>query len=155
MIQRKQSVYLLLTTIMSVLFLTGIIFKFNNIEGINFVLKANGLYEVKNDGDFLLVMKTFPVLLISFLIPVISSAAIFLFRNRKLQRRIVCFLIILNVLLIAILLYYGLSKMDEYDGKIVPMVRMFIPLVSVLLLLLAAGGIKKDEDLVKSYERLR
>lgn len=155
MIQRKQSVYLLLTTIMSVLFLTGIIFKFNNIEGLEFILKVNGLYEIKDDGDFLLVLKTFPVLLISVLIPVISSAAIFLFRNRKLQRRIVCILIILNVLLIAILLYYGLSGMNEYDGTMIPVVRMFIPLISVLLLILAAGGIKKDEDLVKSYERLR
>ena len=33
--------------------------------------------------------------------------------------------------------------------------RIVIPVVNLILLLLASRGIKKDDDLVKSYDRLR
>ena len=35
------------------------------------------------------------------------------------------------------------------------LIRIVIPVVNLILLLLASRGIKKDDDLVKSYDRLR
>jgi hypothetical protein len=51
--------------------------------------------------------------------------------------------------------YYGYSVINEYQTELVPGYKMFIPLVMLVLETLALRGIKKDENLVKSYDRLR
>jgi hypothetical protein len=155
MIQRIQSVYLLLTTILSGLFLTGNIFSFFNKENSEFIMNFRGLYEVPSDKSYELTETIIPVTLISVLVPLISLITIFLFKNRKLQLKTTLILIMLEVLLIAVVAYYGISSIQRLDAIVAPVFRMFIPVITVILTILAYRGIKKDENLVRSYDRLR
>ncbi|HBE43309.1 MAG TPA: hypothetical protein DDW27_19335, partial [Bacteroidales bacterium] len=81
MIQRIQSVFLLLTTLLAVLFLTGDIFKFTGGNDTTFSMTIKGISEVAIDNNLLYLTNTIPVLLLSVLLPLISLPAIFLFRN--------------------------------------------------------------------------
>lgn len=155
MIQRIQSVYLLLTTIVSGLFLNGSFLKFSTAEGSDIVMKFNGIYQTAGEKGIELIARTIPLTVISVLIPVISLLTIFLYKNRKLQIKSALTLIILEVLLIGAVAYYGLTFIQNNNVSPVPVIKTFIPIVTIILSTLACRGIKKDEDVVKSYDRLR
>ena len=155
MIQRIQSVFLLLTTILAGLFLTGEIFKFFDSNNSEFLMNMNGFFRIGSARELLPVVKTIPLQVLSLSIPVVSICSIFLFKNRKIQLKVVLLLFILNLLLIGIAAFYGISFMNRYQLNIVPRFEMFIPFVNAFLIILAYRGIKNDENLVRSYDRLR
>jgi hypothetical protein len=155
MIQRVQSLYLLLTTLLSGLFLKGNFLKFINTVDSGIIINFTGIYKATGDRGFDLIEKLLPLSIIFILIPVISVLAIFLYKNRKLQLKITLILIIISILLIAISTYYGISLINSYHTAFVPGIKMLIPFLILVLAILAYRGIKKDEALVKSYDRLR
>jgi len=61
---------------------------------------------------------------------------------------------ILNLILLGLLVYRTLSASGE-TAVSEKGVGMFLPIISIVLLVLANKAIKKDEDLVKSVDRLR
>jgi hypothetical protein len=155
MIQRIQSLYLLLTTLLSGLFLKGNFLKLIDTEGSGIIVNFTGIYKASGDKGFDLIEKLLPLSIIFILIPVISVLAIFLYKNRKLQLKITLILIIVSILLIAISTYYGISIINSYHASFVPGIKMLIPFLILVFAILAYTGIKKDEALVKSYDRLR
>ncbi|HUU99689.1 MAG TPA: DUF4293 family protein, partial [Bacteroidales bacterium] len=84
MIQRIQSIYLLLTTIMSVLFLKGSFLRFINNAGSELAIDFMGINQMNNEKGFELVEQMIPLTVIFILIPLISFLAIFLFKKRRL-----------------------------------------------------------------------
>lgn len=155
MIQRIQSIYLLLTTIMSVLFLKGSFLKFINNAGSELAIDFMGINQMNNEKGFELVEQMIPLTVIFILIPLISFLAIFLFKKRRLQLRITLIVIILALLLIMIVVYYVISVIHNYQVILIPGIKMFLLPLILLFALLAYRRIRKDEDLVKSYDRLR
>ena len=155
MIQRIQSIYLVLTTILAGLFLTGDIFKFIDVKGSEFLMNINGIFQFTEGSDSSLIIKTLPLLILALLIPIVSLISIFLFRKRKLQIKFTLILFIINLILIAIAGFYGSSFANQNQAKLFPQFEMFIPLINLILILLAYKGIKKDDNLVRSYDRLR
>ncbi len=155
MIQRIQSLYLLMTTLISLLFLKGNILKFINNEGIRYAVSFRGLGQITGENKFELVSTMVPHSVMLILIPLISLIAVFLFRYRRIQLRATFILIILSVLLVAATAYYGISVIRDYDVSLVAGYKMFLPLLILILALLAYRSIKKDEELVRSYDRLR
>jgi hypothetical protein len=155
MIQRIQSVYLLLTTIISGLFLSGTILKFIGTEGSDIIMKFNGIYHTSGENGTGIIEKTLPLAIVSVLIPAISLLTIFLFKNRKLQIKSAIFLIILEVLLIGAIAYYTLTVIQNYCLSPIPVFKTFIPVITIILSFLAYRGIRKDDEIVKSYDRLR
>jgi Domain of unknown function (DUF4293) len=155
MIQRIQSLYLLLTTLFSVLFLNGSFLKLIDSEGSRIIVNFTGIYKASGDKGFDLIEKLLPLSVIFILIPVISVLAIFLYRNRKLQFKITLILILVSIVLILISTYYGISIVNSYHASFVPGIKMFIPFLILVFAILAYRGIKKDEALVKSYDRIR
>lgn len=82
-------------------------------------------------------------------------AAIFLFNNRKLQASVNW---LSSLLCIALLAAGYLLVSNDQSGALSGIklgVGAFLPLVSLVLLVLANRFIKKDENLVKSMDRLR
>jgi hypothetical protein len=154
MIQRIQSVYLLLTTLLSGLFLNGSFLTFVNKAGAATGLSFKGI-SVEAAGVLQVVEKTIPVSILMIIIPVIALVAIFLYKNRILQMRIVMGLIVLTSLLLIFSAYYAYDIMNQYDSAFVPGIKMVLPVLLLILSILAYRGIKKDEELVKSYDRLR
>ena len=80
--------------------------------------------------------------------------AIFMFKNRKLQFVLNRLNILVNLFLLGLLLYYLLNLPGEVAIS-KKGIGVFLPVVNVLLLVLANKAIQKDENLVKSVDRLR
>ncbi len=85
---------------------------------------------------------------------VLSFISIFLFNNRKLQFVLGRINILLNFFLLGVFVYWSLSVPGEMEIS-EKGIGMFIPVLSIVFLVLANKAIKKDEDLVKSVDRLR
>ena len=84
----------------------------------------------------------------------LAFLTIFLYKNRKLQFVLGRLNIILNFFTLGFFVYQSLN----ISGETVVSekgIGMFLPVISIVLLALANKAIKKDEDLVKSVDRLR
>ena len=85
---------------------------------------------------------------------ILSLIAIFLYNNRKLQTVINRLNILLNLILLGVFVYRALT-MSGATAVAEKGIGMFIPILSIVLLVLANRAIRKDEQLVKSVDRLR
>ncbi len=136
MIQRIQSIYLLLSLVVSVM----ASFVFSLWLNPN----ANPIYAT--DLPYVLAG-----LLLSALLALVS---IFLFKNRKLQFVMNRLNIILNFILLGFFVYWSLIVPGEMNIS-EKGIGLFLPIISIVFLVLANKAIKKDEALVKSVDRLR
>ncbi len=144
MIQRIQSVYLLLVGIIS----GGLVFVFD-------------LWKERNDQSvdimsFFIQPKllTTSISVAFFLIAFMAIVSLFVFKNRKFQMNLNRFNILINLILLGLLAYHLLNL----SGGIIISekgIGSFLPLASIVLLYLANRAIQKDENLVKSVDRLR
>ncbi len=155
MIQRIQSLYLLLTSLLSILFLSGSFLTFLNNSGTEITVNFTGIWQSAGEGNVKLIKNQFALSVIIILISLISFAAIFFFRNRKFQMKLVLASIFLAVTSIALIVFYAISGIVKYQADIIPGIRMIIPLLILISGILAYRGIRKDENLVRSYNRLR
>ena len=89
-----------------------------------------------------------------YIVSVLALIAIFLFKNRKNQFVLNRLNIILNLFLLGFFVYRSLNLSGEASVS-EKGIGMLIPIVSIVLLFLSNRAIKKDEDLVKSVDRLR
>jgi len=112
-----------------------------------------------NDG-ILTIDDYLPLLGLGAFIGLVAIIAIFLFKNRKAQIKLVYLLIFLLVCLAAlctILAYkdYFFMKTNGLILSWTPSFGIGLPIISLILFILAAKYIKKDEKLVRSMDRLR
>jgi branched-subunit amino acid transport protein AzlD len=135
MIQRIQSIYLLLAAGVS----GGLIFLFP------LWITENSKVFAQNELVY------FGLFLVS---AALSLLSIFMFKNRKSQFVLGRLNIILNFILLGLLVYQSLKVSGEINFS-EKGIGIFLPIVSIVLLVLANKAIKKDEDLVKSVDRLR
>jgi len=136
MIQRIQTLYLFLAAVIS----AGLIFVFHlwtNNEGVKIYALDNYLYLGLFLGSALL-----------------SLISIFRFSNRKSQFVLGRLNIILNFILLGIFVYQSLNLSGEINVS-EKGIGVLLPVFSIVCLVLANKAIKKDEDLVKSVDRLR
>jgi len=144
MIQRIQSVYLLLATLIS----GGLIFVFN--LWVNELGNKFFVIDSFNSGNVLLV--TMSVLF--FVSAILSCITIFIFKNRQLQFVLGRLTILINFFLLGILVYFSQNLSGEIQVS-EKGIGLLIPIFTILLVVMANKAIKKDEELVKSVDRLR
>ena len=144
MIQRIQTIYLLLATLVS----GGLIFVFNLWTN----LAENQVFTIDLLEEESLLLKTIPVLFLTTAIG--FTIIIFLFKNRKLQFVLVRIVILINLFLLGILIYLSLTLPGETAVSL-KSIGMFLPIIVILLCGLSNKAIRKDENLVKSADRLR
>jgi hypothetical protein len=84
----------------------------------------------------------------------LSLISIFMYKNRKSQFMLGRLNIILNFILLGFFVYQSLNVSGE-TAVSEKGIGMLLPIVSIVFLALANKAIKKDEDLVKSVDRLR
>ncbi len=139
MLQRIQTLYLFFAGIISLL--TAYFFYYSQREIITLLDNANEIF-------YLFLIK----ILVS---SVLSIVSIFLFRNRTLQINLGKLNILINFLLVGLLSYFLFKSSGElnFSEKGVQLLISFV--VTILFLFLANYAIKKDEELVKSVDRLR
>ena len=96
----------------------------------------------------------FPILAAFLVVAVLAIIAIFLFKKRQHQFVLNRLNLLLNLFLLGFFVYrsLNLSGGAQVSEK---GIGMLIPVFSIVFLVLANRAIKKDEDLVKSVDRLR
>lgn len=152
MIQRVQSVWLFLAGLTLFLLLILPIVTNNTSTG-QIWLQVGGIYEKTN--NITRQTATYTALFGgTILAGVVCLATIFLFNNRALQKRITLLSILLIVLLIAALINYALNIPGGIVGATFN-VGAYLPVLSVIFCGLAFRGIRKDEQLIRSADRLR
>ena len=155
MIQRIQSFYLFLTAVSSVLFLKGKLLSFIDTTGSEIRLTLTGIFRYNGDQILNSGESTFPFIVLIPAILILSLGTIFVFKKRRLQLWLTGSVIFLVLLLIFLETFYALHIINEFDCRIIPGFNMCIPLLLLILTFLAFRGIRKDEQLVRSYDRLR
>lgn len=144
MIQRIQSLYLLIAAALS----GGLIFAVQLwTKQSGAIVKAMDLF---SEGG--ISLQLIPVLF--FGTAVLSLITIFLFKNRQLQFVMGRLNMLINLFLLGLLIYVSQTLSGEASVS-EKGIGMFIPVIVILLLVIANRAIKKDEDLVKSVDRLR
>ena len=88
------------------------------------------------------------------LISLVTLISIFSFKKRQTQFVLNRLSIIFNFILLGFFVYRTLSLSGETEVS-EKGIGMFLPAISIVFLVLANRAIKKDEDLVKSVDRLR
>jgi hypothetical protein len=145
MIQRIQTIYLLLATLVASVLICFVPLWIQIKEG-------NTVYMLDLFSENNSLTIAIPVLF--FLSALLSLVSIFLFKNRQLQFVLGRLNILINLFLLGIFVYISLTLSGETNVS-EKGIGMFFPIIVILLLVLANRAIKKDEDLVKSVDRLR
>jgi hypothetical protein len=155
MIQRIQTVYLFLTTLLSLLFLKGSILTFSDESDSLIKITFRGILRDSDGQGYQLIDKLLPLSVIIIIIPILCLAAIMFFKNRKIQKLLVLILIVIIGGLIVVSGFYSLTIITTYSSVVTPGIKMLIPVIMLILSFLAYRGITKDDNLIKSYDRLR
>ena len=145
MIQRKQSLWLFLATLMN----AGVLF-FDMYRG---EIRTGDIVESKA----LRVADHYPSLLIALVMTVLPMVTIFMFSNRKRQMR----MCIISIISVASFITMMLSRVTRLSALTPPVTNgsywlgAVLPVLGLVFLVLALFGIRKDENLVRSADRLR
>ena len=137
MIQRIQTIYLFLAFLM-----VGIL---------PFVFP---LWTLSDGKDYYFMQNQFYVILFG-LSAAITIYSIISYKKRQTQFVANRLNIVLNLILLGLFVYHSLNLSGETPVVSEKGIGMFLPILTIVLLVLANKGIKKDEDLVKSVDRLR
>lgn len=137
MLQRIQTVYLILTLIV-IGVLPFFIPLWNTDNGITFYFMQDIKYTIGFG-----------------LCSTLALVSIFSYNNRQNQFVMNRMNIILNLILLGLFLYHLLNLSGETQKVSEKGIGIFLPIVAIVLLVLANKSIKKDEDLVKSVDRIR
>ena len=137
MIQRVQSVFLLVVVLCGCCLW---MFPFVNYEGYASLL-------LRSPMDLLPIANYLSIL--------IALLCVFMYKNRPLQIRFCQILMALNAILIFVMRLFS-NQLYEHDfekGKF--LLPSYLPLVAIAMAFVASRYIKKDEELVRSADRIR
>jgi len=152
MLQRPQTLYLLGVFIISVFLLTGPVALFT-LDGAEYMLKHSGIFEAEGER---LAVATWPLSVFFIGITVLAFLNIFFYRNRIRQMRVCIFLILMFAGMVGIVFYYIWVARNQLEGaQTLHKWRIVIPPIAMILLYLAFRRIRRDELLVKAYDRIR
>jgi len=156
MIQRIQSVYLLLAIVFLSLMLfmpLAILFR----EGETYKLLFHGLYHYSLAANTRELISPVPVVTSLLIINLfLCSLILFLYKYRTLQIRFSVFAIIILISQSAYQYYMYFFIQNNINAQNSSLTLAFIfPLVASLLIYMAIKAIRKDDELVKSVDRLR
>ena len=149
MIQRIQSVYLLVVTILMVICMCSPVGSI--IASTNEISEFGNLCITMPDGtkDY----APWALFVILLIVAILSFATIFLFKKRMLQIRLTIFssVVLIGYYMALIAYIFMLAE----DTSFTPSWIICLPFIGIILNWLAIRGIGADEALVKAYDRLR
>ena len=157
MIQRIQNVFLALAAIIIVLmFFFSIADFYDDLAG-NYRLLLTGLKCMDPDPKIKTsVLMTLPMVLLAALSVILSLVTIIYYKTRTMQLRLIAINILITIVLIIVIFLFCINSVQKLTG-ISPAYQFgaFCPLICLVFLIVANRFIRRDENLVKSAERLR
>ncbi len=152
MLQRSQSLYLFVVLILSILLYTGPLAFINAGEG-GYYLYHSGVTDLSGEK---MDVSTWPLTVMITVSVLLSFLTIFSYMKRPRQLRLTLFLMFFNLGFLGVAYYFVKYVMHNLGGEqFVFQWRAVIPPVMLVLLIMAFRGIRKDELLVKAYDRVR
>lgn len=153
MIQRRQTLYLLIVTALSALMLALPLGRFLNADS-EYVLTAFGV-NVAGHPEMDGFINTWYMGVLIVMATVLPFVTIFLFKKRMLQMRL-CFMEIVFLLGVQIFVgYYFYHMSQSVEGPTSFAIGDIFPLIGMIFTWLAIRGITKDEMLIRSMNRIR
>lgn len=141
MIQRIQTLWLLLAAVAS-----GLLFKFPVYSG---TLSDNTKIDLFLSQNYLM-------LIVTAVLVIMALVALAMFKNRGNQKLLIWLSVLLNLVFVG-LLWMEVDKFTTQHAFTRNAYQLWaaLPVVSIVLLIMAYSGIRKDEKLIKSADRLR
>ena len=153
MIQRVQSIYLLLAIVFSALTLALPLLSAYDANG-NVVLTITSLTCDSSLPD-LAGHHPYGILATTILSIVCPLVAIFKYKNRRVQTRWVSFCITANVLTLLSIVLTAYSTMELVESTLRPEICSLLPVLAIIANLMARRGILRDEALIRAADRIR
>lgn len=163
MIQRKQTLYLLLATALTAILFFSTYFSAEISElDVEADSVAYGLCTLSTWGGYSngeMFLSTPYMAILVGLTALMSFVTIFLYRHRWLQVRLCLAMIIMQLGIMAFMTYYIISLIniipaDASGAKMYAVVDLF-PLLSIVAIVLAYRGVTHDIALLRSADRIR
>ncbi len=155
MIQRIQSLYMFLAV------LVAVAMYFLPVAGFDTEAGAPLLYKLLEYEQFIELGIPLQTLIspaiANALVAVLLLVTIFLYKNRKIQRRILMITVVINLATLGSSFYAAdqIESLALVTSRAEYKLGIYLPMLVLILLVLANNGIRKDEKLVKSADRLR
>lgn len=155
MLQRVQSIYLLFAAlVIFALFLFPVAHSVY-INGVPSTIKVTGIYHDVNGAQQLTTAFT-ALSIVTAIVGLIPLVLIFLYKNRK-QQMMLCYVAVL--VMIGYSFWLSQAIQSATGGFTMGTsnfgIGVFMSSLSIVLMLIAAKAIQKDEKLVRSADRLR
>lgn len=158
MIQRIQTIYLSLVAILTALttFFDLALFKMNEE-----LIYTYSIYKIvpQDGGEVITPGNWIPQIILLTVIFILAIFILFKFKNRKLQLKLgnLNYLFLATFIISSYLSIMNISNILELgeNVKTTYYIGFYLPIAAITFQFLANRGIKKDEKLVKSVERLR
>jgi len=154
MIQRIQTIWLMISAISSGLMLNGGITTFISAGGQKYITGLTGIFKVADSGN-VLIKTSASLSAIIILITLISVISILMFKRRRIQKILSLVIFSLSICLLILMVYFSYIILKTYNTQLVPGYKMFLPVIIPIAAIFAYRGISTDDQLLKSYERLR
>ncbi|MCF8232689.1 MAG: DUF4293 domain-containing protein [Bacteroidales bacterium] len=161
MIQRVQTIFLFLSGVAIILMAFFPIAVFTDAVSAeaNTKYMVFTVFEVSNEvgPDPFSLWFNLPLILLVAAVAVISIATIFLYKNRPLQMKMTQTGIFLNIIMVVGILFFYIDQIEKVTGTMAHYddIGIYLPLISLVFLILANRFIRKDEKRVRSVDRLR
>lgn len=154
MIQRVQSIYLLGIIILMALCMYMPVAELSTPGGDLYQFSMKGFVQLH--GDIKEQVQPIISLQVSgYLLMGLALVTIFLYKARRLQMRLSIYSIVLQLGLGFIFLYILKSVKSDLGGSVYYHINVLFPFIGAILAYLAFRSIKKDEETVKSFDRIR
>ena len=145
MIQRKQTLWLFIAALLN----AGV-----------FYFDLYRAHTVTNGADIVTPLRVadhYPSLLIALVMTALPFITIFMFTNRKRQMRMsfAGMLAIISFITLLLSRVANLSKLTPPPASGSYWIGAVLPVIAMIFLIMAISGIRRDEKLVKSVDRLR
>jgi uncharacterized membrane protein len=144
MIQRIQTLFLSLVIILSILLIYLPVYVFPDIATL-----AQGTMKSYAIGDNVLLS------IINGVVGVLALVTIFLFKQRNLQLRLCNVNLLLLCILTGLLFFLADTMGTSLDHRVSYKYGAYLPLIQLIFTFLAVRAIRKDEELVRSADRIR
>ena len=155
MLQRIQSLYLLIAVILMALMLGMTYAEIAGADGDIYSFNSMGLTGPAGETAEV-VLPAWPQFILVVILAVLLLISIFLYRNRRLQIRICVYSIVLEFGLLGLMYYYFITAVRSMEvAEASFYFPVLIPVLVIILIYLAFRGIRKDDILVRSLDKIR
>lgn len=156
MIQRIQSVYLVIIAILAALTLAlPLADLINSATNQNYLIDIRGISLIKPTGEAVLQSTTWTMTSFALVVGVLAIISLFSFKKRQKQIRLCVMNFVFMIAYYIIMVIYIWIACSQLETDWHLRFTVILPLISMILNYLAIGAIGKDEKLVKSLDRLR